>query len=169
MQHKSQANTGCAQAAAKTAGIKIFIKSKSLRLTTQWGLRLRRKKGTPLQTQTSAGRTESLSEEASGRVNGGSVSQQIRAIIPGAHLTEGGWSAEDECERCIRKFQLFQFEFVFRLFLRPFALGDLLAKRARMLAVEGFHDRLAEGRFLRVADYHRCPGYGLQNRPVQAD
>ena len=95
--------------------------------------------------------------------------QQIRDVISGAHYPEGGWSAEDECDRGIRKFELFEFELVVRLFLRPFALGDLLAKRARMLAVESFHDRFAERRFLRVADYHPRPGYCLQKGPVQAD
>src|SRR5713226_3728780 len=116
MAHKSQANTGCAHAAAKTAGIKIFIKLEIFEAHHSVAPRLKGETGPPLQTQTSAGRTEGLGEETSGRRDGGSVSQQITSIIPGAHRPEGGWSAEDEYERCIRKFELFQFEFVVRPF-----------------------------------------------------
>jgi hypothetical protein len=131
--------------------------------------RVKGKRRTTLQTQASAWRTEGLSEEASGRRERRSLSQQIRSILSDSHFPERRRRAEDECERHIRKFQLAQFKFEFGLFLGLFALGDFFAKLARMLAVKSFCERNSNGTAFRIRYYHPCPRDGLQKRPMQAN
>jgi hypothetical protein len=131
--------------------------------------RLKGKKDNAPERKPAPWRKEGLGEEASGRGDRRSVSQQIRSIIPHPHLPEKRWSAEDVSEPCIRKFQFAQLKFIFGLPLGPLALGDLLAEVARMLAVESFHDRFTEWCLLGVGNDHPCPCYCLQEGPVQAD
>jgi hypothetical protein len=114
------------------------------------------------------GRT-GLAAEGSGRGQGRSVAQQITGIISHPGLPEGSRSAENKCELDIRNLQLIPFKFIFRLFLGFFALGDLFAKAARMLPVEGFLDRFSERGFLGVANDHPCPRDRLQKRPMQSN
>ncbi len=97
------------------------------------------------------------------------MSQQIRLLIPRPQFPKRGRGTEAERNPRKRKFQLLYLELEFRLFLRLLALGNLLAKGARMLSVKSFHDRFAKGRFLGVANDHARPCCDLQNRPVQAN
>src|SRR5579862_54059 len=46
------------------------------------------------------------------------------------------------------------------------AFGDRLAKRARMLAIKGLGDRVADPGSAGVIHDHRCPSHGLQHGPM---
>lgn len=56
-----------------------------------------------------------------------------------------------------------------RLLFRFPALLDFSTERARMLAVKRPLQRIAQGRTFRVMKDHRCPGNGLQYRPMSAN
>jgi hypothetical protein len=54
-------------------------------------------------------------------------------------------------------------------FLRMPGCGDVFAKVARMVAIEGLRYGLCQGNTLRVLHNHRSPGDGLQDSPMRAD
>ena len=74
---------------------------------------------------------------------------------------ESGWRE--------REFKFFQIEIRIGLFLGAFALSNIPAEFAGMLAIEGFDQRFTERRILRIADDHLRPGQRLKECPMQAN
>jgi len=54
-------------------------------------------------------------------------------------------------------------------FLRMLGTVDMLAKAARMIAIEGIRDSFRERRALRILDDHGCPCDRLQRGPMRSN
>ena len=90
-------------------------------------------------------------------------------MIDRPRIVEKSGCAKNENGGHKRKFKLFQIEIGIGLFVGAFAFGNILAKLARMFAVERLSQRLSQGSVMRIADDHLRPGEGLKERPMHAD
>lgn len=82
-----------------------------------------------------------------------------------------GWLRRKEQTGCRREPEIkFDFEFDHRLcFFRPFTGFDDFAESARMLAVEGFFERLGHGARTDIVGKHADPRDRLQQKPMPAN